>query len=189
MTANDDKQKQGDFRRFVRQTIFAGLALVLVYNVTRPKGGPETGQPAPTFAAETIEGKRFSIEEQEGRVVVLDFWATWCPPCRKTLPALQAMHERYKGDDGVMIASVSIDEGRNVGSFLRNFMKQKRYSFPVISDSYRNISAVYDVKTVPTMVVIDPKGRVANVQTGLVTPSVEGLIEHIEDAIKTARNL
>ena len=72
MTANDDKQKQGDFRRFVRQTIFAGLALVLVYNVTRPKG-VETGQPAPTFAAETIEGKRFSIEEQEGRVVVLDF--------------------------------------------------------------------------------------------------------------------
>ena len=188
MTAQADSQTPGDFRRFVRQIIFAGLALVLVYNVTRPKGGPEAGQPAPTFAADTIEGRRFSIKEQKGRVVVLDFWATWCPPCRKTLPALQAMHERYKDDDSVMIASVSIDEGRNIGSFLKQFMQQKRYNFPVISDSFRNISAVYDVKTVPTMVVIDPEGRVSNVQIGLVTPSVEGLIEHIEGAIQTARS-
>ena len=155
--------------------------------MTRPTGGPERGIPAPDFFGPTIAGDTFSLKDAKGQIVVLDFWATWCPPCRKSLPALQALHKRYENDERVLIASVNIDQTPDYAKRVARYVRSNQFTFPVILDPRKRISARYRVKTVPTMVVINAKGEVSSVQIGLSSSNVTRLTDHIEDAINAAR--
>ena len=182
---NPEPQKS-DAVRFIKNLLFGGVLLVTVFVLTRPDGGPSTGQAAPNLAGRMLSGQTFNIEAQRGRIVVLDFWATWCPPCLRSLPALQKVHAHYKDNPRILIGSVNIDSTPDYAQRVGAFMKNRKFDFPVIFDPEKLISSRYNIKTVPTMVVIDSEGVVSSVQRGLYASSTDRLIEHIEQAIEQA---
>lgn len=153
--------------------------------------GPNVGKPAPDFTTPTLSGETFQLSEHHGRVIVLDFWATWCPPCRASLPALQRIHERYEHSDSVLIASVNIDQSDVQAKTLPAYMRGQRFTFPVLLDPSSSIGRLYSVKSIPTLVIVGANGDVHSVQVGLAARDVAGieaaLERKIEKALKATR--
>ena len=125
------------------------------------------GETAPDFTLKDINGQSFTLSEQKGKVVFLDFWATWCPPCQMSVPELIKLHEDYKDKD-VVIASISVDENpRKVVEFVA--AKGIKHRQLLVDDS--QVDRMYGVRGIPTFVVIDKNGKIQNLWTGF-TPSM-----------------
>jgi len=115
-------------------------------------------KPAAAFTAADIDGRSWSLEGLRGKVVVLDFWATWCPPCRRLLPDLKRLNAEYK-DRGVVVLGVNRDE--ELGE-LRKAVKELGLDWPQIHDpshAAAELAELYDVRELPTTVIIDQRGR------------------------------
>ena len=113
------------------------------------------GQPAPDFSLAEINGGQLSLSQFRGKVAVLDFWATWCPGCRQSLPHLQAMAKEG-------IAVVAIDEGEDA-STIQSFLSQNHYTFTVVQDTNGSVLASYGLRDIPTTIVIGGDGAVRNI--------------------------
>ena len=121
---------------------------------------PVFPRPAPAFVVEDLEGADFSSEALAGRVVLLDFWATWCPPCLEDLPRLSALHERLSAD-GLTVVSVSIDEGEKVAKKVARMVKRRKATHPVFLDTNEASAwASYLVRVVPAQFLIDAEGNI-----------------------------
>jgi peroxiredoxin/YHS domain-containing protein len=113
---------------------------------------------APTFDLNDLTGNTLSTESLEGKVVLLDFWATWCVPCRKAMPELQSMHEKYK-NRGFSLVGVSIDEGGLTK--VKKFVTSKKITYPVAVESEKNPAwDAFRVKAVPAAYLLDRDGRI-----------------------------
>ncbi len=124
----------------------------------------EFPRPAPKFALKTLAGKPVSTESLAGQVVLLDFWATWCMPCRKSMPELEALHRKYAAR-GFTVLGVSIDEG-GAGP-VKKFVTAKKFTYPIAIDSEKNPAwDAYQVKSVPAAFLIDRKGQLVAQWTG-----------------------
>jgi peroxiredoxin len=133
------------------------LALLLAVSTTLAHGAPQKGQPAPEFKVVTTAGKQLSLSSLKGQVVVLDFFATWCPPCRDSIPHLMDLSRRY-GKQGLQVVGMSMDEdGEEV---VRDFVADKRVTYPVALIG-QEIATSYAIRSVPMMYVISKKGLVA----------------------------
>jgi cytochrome c biogenesis protein CcmG, thiol:disulfide interchange protein DsbE len=164
------------------------LLMLLLLGVTfsrSHRGGPPLDQEAPSIQAKLLGGAPFSLEAHQGKVIILDFWATWCPPCRASLPALSQVSALYKDDDQVWVGSVNKERLSARG--LKDFMKKMKVEFPVILDRTGRISLSYNVTALPTLILIDPQGKVRHLQVGLLTSNVTKLTEHIKALIESAR--
>jgi cytochrome c biogenesis protein CcmG/thiol:disulfide interchange protein DsbE len=130
---------------------------------------PLVGRPAPAFALTTFDGKAVSLESQRGKVVVLNFWASWCyPACYEEAPLLEATWKRYK-DRGLMMVGVDIqDKEANAREFLQRF----GFTFPNAPDPGSKVSIDYGVYGVPETFFIDRHGRIAYKHVGAVTPAI-----------------
>ena len=171
----------------LRWIAIAVVCGALAWSIMGPRGGPEVGAPAPPIEVETLAGGSFDLAAQQGRVVVLDFWATWCPPCLKSLPALERLHKRYADDPTVTIASVNTDAMPDRSVALQRWMDTRGYSFPVLLEGrQKQLSHAYRVQSIPTMVVVGRSGRVHHVQVGLPANDVDGIEAHVEDQIRDA---
>ena len=111
--------------------------------------------PAPDFQAETLEGKKVSLSDYQGKVLILDFWATWCGPCLAELPYFQELVNLYKNDPSVAFLTISQDRSKDVA---RKFIEQKGYTFPVIFDT--GIGQLFEVEGIPLLIVIDKEGNI-----------------------------
>lgn len=120
-----------------------------------PWGGGGAGAPAPSFTGTSLEGETIELADLRGQVVVVDFWATWCPPCVEKLPEMVAMAEEY-ADEGVQFLGVSADKSE---SDLRRFLDRNRVNFPIIFEGASPILNTYGVSAIPTVVVIDREGN------------------------------
>ena len=118
--------------------------------------------PAPDFTLRTIDGKNLRLQEMRGRVVLVNFWATWCGPCRQEMPHLNRLYEKYRASGFVMLG-VNIDEDANNAMGVANKLGLK---FPVLLDTDKKVSRLYDLSTMPSTVVIDRDGRVRYVHRG-----------------------
>jgi peroxiredoxin len=114
------------------------------------------GQPAPEFTAETVSGEQVALSDYAGRPVILNFWATWCAPCRVEMPALQAASERY-ADQGVVVLAVNALESRDR---VMAFMDELGLTFPAVLDPKGEIIDLYEVRVFPTTIWIDDQGVV-----------------------------
>jgi peroxiredoxin len=143
--------------RFLRlRTICLLIALVLA--ATLAQAAPQKGQPAPDFKVVTTAGKQLSLASLKGQVVILDFFATWCPPCQESIPHLMDLSRRF-GKQGLQVVGLSMDEdGEEV---VRDFVADKRITYPValIGDS---VGTAYGVRSIPMMYVINKQGQVAD---------------------------
>lgn len=182
-------RRPGGFSLFetLRWIAIAAVCAALAWSLMADRGGPAVGGPAPPIEVETLAGEPFSLGAQTGKVVVLDFWATWCPPCVKSLPALERLHRKYDGHPEVLIASVNTDVMPERSAALKRWMDRHQYGFPVLLETRdKALSAAYRVQSIPTMVVVGRDGAVHDVQVGLPANDVDGIEAHIEARIRDA---
>lgn len=122
------------------------------------------GQPAPDFTLTDMEGNAISLSDLKGKVVFLDFWATWCPPCRESLPHTQSLSQHEKARSGELVV-LAINAREEVDK-VKQFMQEKGFSFRVLMDKDGAVLNKYKVQGIPTFVLIDREGKVAWVQVG-----------------------
>ena len=125
------------------------------------------GQPAPDFVAQTVHGEPVTLLSYRGRTVVLNFWATWCVPCRHELPALQAAYEVYQ-EKGVVILAVSQDAAEQ-HDMVRAYMTTQGLTFPALHDPQGSIAAQYNVMLLPSTIFINPAGTITATHIGPMT--------------------
>jgi len=136
---------------------------------------------APTFSGKTAEGQIINLADYKGKVVLLDFWASWCAPCREEFPFLVKLHEKAKRGNFSVIA-VNVDtEIEKMKEFLSKLETQP--SFPVISDAQGRIPAMFDLKGMPTTILIDKKGVVRYRHTGFTEVEKEKLVEEVKSLL------
>ncbi len=125
---------------------------------------PAVGHPAPDFTLTTVTGETFTLSALRGRPVVLNFWATWCPPCRAELPELQAASARLTGQ----VQIVGIDQGESAAQ-VQAFAASLGLRFTMPLDSDTTVSRLYGVRSLPTTFFIDRGGVIRQIQIGPVT--------------------
>ncbi len=119
-------------------------------------------KPAADFTVKSLSGKNIKLSEQRGRVVILNFWATWCTPCKKELPFFNTLYKKYKGV-GLQILGVNIDKGR---SEVVRMSRDLNLAFPILLDPKGEISDLYLVRSMPTTYVIGKDGMVHHIHWG-----------------------
>jgi peroxiredoxin len=159
---------------------FAGLALagLLALLPAQLLALPRQGQPAPAFKVVTTSGQSVSMDNYQGRVLVLDFFATWCQPCRKSIPHLVKMNQKY-GKQGLQILGMSADE--NGERVVASFAAEQHINYPVALAGDA-VTDVFGVRSVPVMIVIDKKGKIAEVFRGYsddIADSMESLVKKL----------
>jgi cytochrome c biogenesis protein CcmG, thiol:disulfide interchange protein DsbE len=127
---------------------------------------------APDFTLETTDGEQITLSSLRGRPVVLNFWASWCPPCKAEMPALQRVYQGYQ-DKGLVVLGVDGTYQDDPQEAL-NFLKSKGLSFPVVFDDQGQVASLYAVHSLPTTFFIDSQGMIQEVIVG--GPMAEALL-------------
>ena len=130
---------------------------------------------SPRFDLVSLDGKPLSNESLKGKVVLLDFWATWCAPCRKSMPELQALHAKY-AERGFAVVGVSIDEGgpAKAGAKVKKFVAAKKFTYPMAVDKDQGAAwEAFQVKAVPAAFLLDREGKLVAAWTGTSVPAKE----------------
>jgi cytochrome c biogenesis protein CcmG, thiol:disulfide interchange protein DsbE len=126
------------------------------------------GAPAPTFTLPVLDpeqsGNRLGLRDLRGKAVVLDFWASWCGPCRQQMPIIDRLVERYEKQGLVVVGVNTDDDERQALEFLRS----RSNAYASVFDETREVSATYEVRVLPTLVVIDRQGIVLEVRSGVL---------------------
>ncbi len=143
-----------------------------------PDGLLMRGEQAPDFKLSTPGGEQVSLNDLRGEVVVLDFWATWCPPCRKAMPHVQALHEAYSGQD-VRVIGVSTSER---GGDPARMMAKKGFEYGLLLKGER-VAPIYGVTALPTFYVIDKAGVVVHASRGFSSHEEKSIRATIDAAL------
>ena len=117
------------------------------------------GDPAPDFQLEDTKGNKVSLSELRGKIVLVNFWATWCPPCIEEMPSMERLNEVFAGDDFVMLAINTEESGRNI---VPAFLEKTPYSFSILYDDKGVVQKRYGVFKFPESFIIRKDGTVAD---------------------------
>lgn len=134
------------------------------------------GVQAPDFTGELIDGTSITLSELQGKPVIINFWATWCGPCVKEMPAF----ERLKDDFGDKIGIIAVNCGDDAGT-VKDFVEENGYTFPVVLDEEYSISMLYPTNSIPYTVVVDAEGRVTHISTGAL--DADTMYERYKEAL------
>ena len=155
--------KRADLRRFLNISLYRVLlSVVLTMAVACPFARADTGQPAPQFTAQTLDGESFNTTSLRGRVVLLQFWATWCPHCRDDQSALDHIERMFSGQ-GLMV--LAVDDGEPEATVMKYLQEHPR-ACRIVLDQGLNISRRFGKHGFPYYVLIDRDGRIAGTQNG-----------------------
>lgn len=161
---------------FLFAAIFLGGAVVWLGRVQDPDvlasvTAPISGASAPGFTLPDLEGNSHSLEDYQGRPVIINYWATWCKPCEAEMPALQAVYEKYQ-DDGLVILAINTTEPPQV---ITPFVEERGLTFPILLDERSTTAGEYDVGGYPTTYFIDKNGKILAKEFG--GPMTQAFIE------------
>lgn len=126
------------------------------------------GKKAADFTLKTLDGKNVKLSDYKGKVVIIDFWATWCPPCRKGIPDLVALQKEYK--DNLVVIGISLDQ-QNTMKDLAPFIKQYGINYPVVLGTEKVVQDYGNIQAIPTSFIIDQSGNIVDTHVGLVPKS------------------
>jgi len=148
---------------------------------TEAAPAPQVGFSAPDFTLNTPTGESFTLSEQQGQAVLVNLWATWCPPCRAEMPAIQKMYAEYK-DQGFVVLAVDMtyqDDPFGVVPFVNEY----GLKFPILLDETSDVAQAYQVRSLPSSYFINRHGTITDVVIG--GPMSETLLRtNIEKALK-----
>lgn len=131
---------------------------------------PLANHPAPDFTLTTYDGATITLSKLKGQVALINVWATWCPPCRAEMPAIQATYEQYHGQ-GFTVLAVNLQEDPRV---VAAFMRQYGLTFPALLDLDGAVSTAYQARVLPSSFFVDKKGVIRAVYRGPMPRSVIG---------------
>jgi thiol-disulfide isomerase/thioredoxin len=141
--------------------ILTPLAATLLLTLPASGAGPASG-PAPQFTLDARGGSKISLTQYKGQVVMLNFWASWCGPCRQEMPLLENIYKKYN-KMGFTLIGVNVEPDSKAAE---GFLKATPVSFPVIYDKDSTVSKAYDVSGMPSTVIIDRKGNIRVLHRG-----------------------
>ncbi len=137
------------------------------------------GPMAPDFSLKDLSGKTVSLASYRGRVVLLDFWASWCPPCRMSIPELVGLQEKYR-DKGLAVLGVSVDDPeRTSNKDLQEFKKSAKINYPILRCDQKVLKDYFAGQrmAVPTMFIINEKGKIIEKIPGFLPGALEKSLE------------
>ena len=159
----------------MRRAFVYALLLVAAFSLVQGRDALSSGPKlAPALGLTDLKGKRVDWERFEGKVVLVDFWATWCPPCRRSLPELQALHERWSSR-GFTVLGVSVDQ--QAAAHVAKFVAARELTYPIAIDTKQAVAQRYGVRALPTAYLVDGEGRIVKYWVGPPDP------DELEDRI------
>lgn len=162
---------KGGWRTWTERLVTIAILAFVLYRLGPQLGafagvGPDLGR-TPDYTVVTLDGDTLRAADLHGQVVVLNFWATWCPPCRIEMPSLQSLHEDRAGD-GVVVIGLSTDVGSEAP--VREFVTERDFTFPIGRATQAHRSAFGGIPGIPTTFLIDRSGVVRHRVVGYFTP-------------------
>lgn len=144
-----------------RNPVYIILVIIMLTLPGLSVAGKTSGL-APNFTLKSASGKNMKLSEFRGQVVMINFWASWCAPCRQEMPLLEDMYKKYKGL-GFTILGVNVEEDT---SKAKRLLKNIRVSFPILFDNKNKVSKLYKVAAMPTTVIVDRDGNMRYLHKG-----------------------
>jgi len=161
---------------FFKGILIFSLCLALAFLPQCGRKVKESGA-APDFTLKTLEGEEMTLTSLKGKVVLLDFWATWCGPCRESIPHLVTLHKNY-GEKGLVILGMSADKGD--GDVVRRFVKSMDIPYPIMITP-EEVLRSYGVTALPTTVFIDREGKIREKMIGFNSKIGTQMAERAEE--------
>lgn len=141
----------------------------------------KVGDDVPEFVVEMFDGQKINIKDLKGKIVLINFWATWCPPCQEELKRVQKeIIDRFKGKDFVFLA-ISREESKEQ---VKKFRERNGYTFPMGLDPERRIYSKFATATIPRNFIIDKKGKIVEIEVGYTKEAFAKMIEKLEKLLK-----
>ena len=165
-----------------KHILFTGilfLLLVLISSAGVVSFAKINADLAPDFTLKSASGKNIRLSELKGRIVMLNFWATWCGPCAEEIPHLNELHDSLDPYDFELLG-INIDEDQSKAIHLA---KKLEVNFPVLFDEDKNVSRSFDIKAMPTTIIIDRAGKIRHVNKGYK----KGYIERYHRQVQALR--
>lgn len=139
--------------------------------------GLAPGQQAPEFTLQTLEGDPVSLSELRGQQVLINFWATWCPPCRREMPAMERAYKRHQ-DAGFVVLAVNVQESEET---IRPFVEEMGVTFPIVLDESGVVMRQYKVTALPSSFFVDRRGAIHVRRIGEIDEAfIEGTLEEMQ---------
>lgn len=152
-----------------RAIIFLIIGLVFVFALAHNVAGQNVDSIAPQFTLDDINGKSVSLNDYKGKVIILDFWATWCPPCREEIPDFIALQNEY-GKKGLQIIGIAVD--RDGIKSVKPFYENMGMNYPVLLTDGKVESRYGGIRAIPTTFIIDKKGSIVKKYVGFQSKAV-----------------
>lgn len=134
---------------------------------------------APKYNIRSIDGEKFSRKELNGKVIVLNFWFTTCPPCKKEIPNLNKLKGKYANDENVAFIAIALDDNYKLDSFLQYY----KFDYNIVANG-RSVASDFDVPAYPTNIIIDKEGKIKFYEVGYKTDIVEKMSYSIDKALE-----
>lgn len=165
------------------------VVITLLFALTLPAGAQEDtsslkGKPAPDFTFHTLDGKTVQLSKEKGNVVFLDYWATWCPPCRASLHHVQKLsQDKERAAKGLKVYAINDKEQ---AATVKSFLKQNNYTFTVPMDHHGVFGRKYKVRGIPTTIIVGRDGIIKDVFIGYDMSNSEASNKPMEKAVDNA---
>ncbi|PFP27339.1 thiol-disulfide oxidoreductase [Bacillus sp. AFS073361] len=160
------KKRRLVIRSIILLLLGAAVVYTLYQNFTNDtKQKVAVGAQAPDFALVDMQGKKHQLSDYRGQGVFLNFWGTWCPPCKKEMPYINNQYHQYK-DKGVQVLTVDIQESELA---VNQFAERLKLDFPIMIDTDKEVMNTYGIDPLPATFLIDKNGEVVNYYTGELT--------------------
>jgi len=159
------------------------LSLCFGLILTLPHCGKEKKEPtlslAPNFTLQTLDGQEITLSKLKGKVILLDFWATWCAPCRESIPHLIQLYKTYQ-KDGLEVIGMNLDRGDM--DIVRHFVKSMDIPYPIVITS-QDVERSYGVTGLPTTILIDREGKIREKIVGFSSEITKQMTAVVVDLI------
>jgi len=163
-----DKSKRTSIRVAILGVILLALIFAIYSSINQDPNEVKIGREAPNFSLPQLQGEPIKLSDLRGKAVVLNFWGTWCEPCKEEMPALQKQYEALK-DQGLVVLGVNIGE---TPVAVQPFVDEMGVTFPILLDRDSQITKLYRIIPIPTTFFIDRDGEVSDIFVGPMTEQI-----------------
>ncbi|KGR79594.1 thiol-disulfide oxidoreductase ResA [Ureibacillus manganicus] len=171
----DKKRKRSIIRGVILAVLLVAIGFTIYSSFTKDKVELlAVGDTAPDFELVGLDGTKHRLSDYRGEGVMLNFWGTWCEPCKREMPAMDRQYEAFK-DQGVNLLTINIAQSEFE---VQNFLNNLGVDFPTVIDKTRDVMTAYNVIDLPASIFINPDGKVLKIKTGEMKEA--DIISHME---------